>query len=108
MRHHYSEDEVYSELDQAVYEDAYTFLDSSEKGKKYLAGVREALGKGATPSEIRSRMQSKLGIDREALALRCGQAAHFILQTEFAKPEPEPIEYTNTPGIGATTIRAGR
>lgn len=63
-------------LDSAIDEDAYDWL--TQYAPAYVQAISDALNEGATPQQIRWYVSARVGADRQALALRCEQAAHHI------------------------------
>lgn len=64
-------------LEQAIDEDAYEYL--SQHAPSYIKAIDNAVTNGATPEQIRWYVQVRVGSDRLSMALRCEQAARYIL-----------------------------
>lgn len=65
----------------AIDQDAYEWL--AVYAPIYLAAIERELSMGRSPLDIRQIVSSNIGPDRQALALRCEQAArHLAAQSE--------------------------
>ena len=65
-----------SPLLAAIDYDAYEWLTS--QAPHFLLAIEKELKQGRTPEEIRYMVSSRVGPDRQGLALRCEQAARYI------------------------------
>lgn len=65
-----------SPLLTAIDQDAYEWL--SVYAPIYLDAIEKEMRSGRTPSDIRQIVSTNIGPDRQALALRCEQAARHL------------------------------
>ena len=64
-------------LQSAIDSDAYSWL--SENAPAYIAGILRAQAEGKSPAEIRLFVAGEVGPERTAIAIRCEQAARYLL-----------------------------
>lgn len=69
-------------LDDAIDDDAWTWL--QDHAPKYAAGVQKSVQMGGKPDKIYRYVLDRVGQDRKALALRCKQAAAYLLALQTA------------------------
>ena len=67
----------YDKLRAAVGADAWQYLQNY--GREYAEGVEESVATGATPDQVYREVLNAVGVLREPLALRCKQAAVYLI-----------------------------
>ena len=75
-----SDAELGDALGRAIDQDAYNWLSKTAPG--YLEAIELELNSGFTPAEIRWFISSRVGEDRQGIAIRCEQAARYILSAK--------------------------
>lgn len=65
-------------LHAAIDKDAFEYL--STMAPEYLDAIEEEIAGGATPEEIGREMRKNVGPDRVGMALRCEQAARYVVR----------------------------
>lgn len=71
---------TFPELDSAVNSDAWDYL--QDTAPTYAAAVGQAVKSGGKPDEIYRYILDRVGMHREAMALRCRQAAQFLIDNK--------------------------
>ena len=65
-------------LTAAINRDAWDYL--QEQAPEYAEGVKEAVKGGETADSIYYHVLNLVGVDRQAIALRCRQAAIYLIK----------------------------
>jgi plasmid stabilization system protein ParE len=70
-------------LEAAINLDAYAYLESH--APTYLDAIDACVQQGMSPAEIGRFLRARVGPERESMALRCEQAAAYLILSQAAE-----------------------